>query len=123
MKRQNEQNTSWIDSELAGCKFADLRLEKRFRALVECLSEGVGKSIPMACQDWASTKAAYRFFANKRISEADILSGHFQATAQRVAATEGRILVLHDTTEFNSDGKPPALLGRLQKFYISGSVR
>ncbi|MDD2710307.1 MAG: transposase DNA-binding-containing protein [Verrucomicrobiae bacterium] len=50
MKRQNEQNTSWIDSELAGCKFADLRLEKRFRALVECLSEGVGKSIPMACQ-------------------------------------------------------------------------
>lgn len=40
----------------------------------------MGGSIPFACQDWANTKAAYRFFANERVEEADILSGHFGAT-------------------------------------------
>lgn len=61
--------TSWIDEELAGCKFADVRLDKRFRTLVERLAEGVGETIPMACQDWANTKAAYRFFSNPRVGE------------------------------------------------------
>ncbi len=40
----------------------------------------MGESIPLVCQDWANTKAAYRFFANERVSEADILGGHFQRT-------------------------------------------
>ncbi|MGY3372015.1 hypothetical protein ACVWZL_009140 [Bradyrhizobium sp. GM2.4] len=37
----------------------------------------MGQSIPLVCQDWANTKAAYRFFSNDRVSEADILTGHF----------------------------------------------
>jgi hypothetical protein len=35
----------------------------------------MGQTIPFACQDWASTKAAYRFLSNDRVSEYDILSG------------------------------------------------
>ena len=60
----------------------------------------MGQSIPLICQDWANTKAAYRFFSNDRVSEADILAGHFQSTRDRVEATDGLVLVLHDTTEF-----------------------
>ena len=60
----------------------------------------MGQSIPLVCQDWANTKAAYRFFSNDRVSEADILAGHFQSTRDRIAATDGLVLVLHDTTEF-----------------------
>ena len=52
---------TWMDRELAGCKFRDVRLGKRFRKLLEQLSDGVGESIPLVCQDWANTKAAYRF--------------------------------------------------------------
>ena len=66
--------TSWIDQELAGCEFADARLGKRFKTFVEQLSEGIGETIPMACQDWANTKAAYRFLSNERVSEDDILA-------------------------------------------------
>jgi hypothetical protein len=66
--------TSWLDDELAECRFAGVRLGKRFRALLERLSEGIGETIPMACQDWASTKAAYRSFSNQRVSEQGILS-------------------------------------------------
>ncbi len=46
-------------------------------------------SIPFACQDWANTKAAYRFLDNENVSESEILEGHFQSTAERFAATEG----------------------------------
>ena len=60
----------------------------------------MGQSIPFACQDWANTKAAYRFLSNSRVTEADILAGHFQSTRERAGATEGLIFVLHDTTEF-----------------------
>src|SRR5436189_2682695 len=104
---------SWIDDELAGCKFADVRLDKRFRTLVEQLSEGVGETIPMACQDWANTKAAYRFFSNERVSENDILAGHFQATRDRFQATDGLALVLHDTTEFSFQRERPELIGNI----------
>ena len=71
----------------------------------------MGQSIPLVCQDWANTKAAYRFFSNDRVSEADILAGHFQATRERLAATNGLVLMLHDTTEFNFKRDKPELIG------------
>ena len=92
---------SWLDGELEECRFADARLGKRFRTLLEQLSTSLGETIPMACQDWASTKAAYRFLSNGRVSEQAILAGHFQATRDRFRVTEGWVLVLHDTTEFS----------------------
>jgi hypothetical protein len=45
-------------------------------------------------------KAAYRFLANERVGEADILGGHSAATAERVGACRGVVLLLQDTTEF-----------------------
>ena len=47
----------WVDRELAECDFKDERLRKRFRMLLEQLSDGTGESIPMACQDWAGALA------------------------------------------------------------------
>ena len=104
---------SWIDDELAGCKFADVRLDKRFRTLVERLSEGVGETIPMACQDWANTKAAYRFLSNPRVGEEDILTGHFHSTRDRFRSTDGLVLVLHDTTEFSFRRENPEPIGKI----------
>src|ERR1022692_611934 len=91
---------AWVDREAADCEFKDERLGKRFGSLLSQLSSSPGDSIPLVCQDWANTKAAYRFFDNDRVSEAEILCGHFQATRDRAAATDGPILVMHDTTEF-----------------------
>jgi len=91
---------AWVDRELAGCCFADERLSKRFRKLVAQIGSAMGQSIPLVCQDWANTKAAYRFLSNDRVNESDILAGHFQSTRDRTVATDGPVLVLHDTTEF-----------------------
>jgi len=95
------ESDAWFDRELAGSSFADERLSKRLRKLVAQIGSAMGQSIPLVCQDWANTKAAYRFFANDRVSEADILAGHFQSTRDRAVAIDGPVLVLHDTTEFS----------------------
>ena len=113
---------AWIDHEIAGCVFRDERLGKRFRSLLERLAASPGETIPFACQDWANTKAAYRFFDNDRVSEADILAGHFRATRERTAATGSPILVLHDTTEFSFKREDIDAVGITRKV-VAGAYR
>ena len=74
---------SWIVQALAGCEFPDGLVGKRFGMLMGQLSKGLGQTLPLACGDWANTKAAYRFLDNDRVSEAEVLAGHFQSTQAR----------------------------------------
>jgi len=70
----------------------------------------------------ANTKAAYRFFANGRISEANILAGHFVSTRERCVATSGfPLLVLHDTTELSYRHKDTAPIGIVMKTVTGAS--
>jgi hypothetical protein len=68
---------SLIQRELECAAFPDERLGKRLGRMLDQFADGTAESVPFACQDWASTKAAYRFFANERVTEQDILAGHF----------------------------------------------
>lgn len=106
---------SWINDEPAGCKFKDARLGTRFRSLLERMSDGIGGSIPLVCQGWVATKAAYRFLSNDSVDETSILGCHFQSTRERFAATDGPILVLQDTTEFSYQRERPHLIGKPHK--------
>jgi len=103
----------WIDSELAECQFSDPRLKARLGQLLTDLSQRIGATTPAACQDWAATKAAYRFFDNPRVDDQIILAGHFAATASRASQANGPILVLHDTTEFSFQRSTPDGIGSL----------
>jgi len=111
------QSDGWIESELARCTFHDERRAKRLRKLLRQFSEHIGGSIPWASRDWANTKAAYRFFSNSRISEEQILRGHFHATGERIRACDALILMLHDTTEFTFRRNDVAPVGILHKSY------
>jgi hypothetical protein len=102
---------AWFDRELSGCTLADERLSKRLRKLLVQIGSAMEQSIPLVCQDWATTKTAYRFFSNERASEADILAGHFRSAHDRVAAAERPVLVLHDTTEFTYQREKPEAIG------------
>jgi len=102
---------SWVETETAGCDLGDERLNRRLGVMLSALGERPGKSLPTAFQDWANTKAAYRFFANENVSEDKILAGHFGASAQRVQATDGPILILQDTTEFSFKRAAPEKIG------------
>jgi len=113
-----QESAEWIEQELAGCSFPDRRLHQRLQQLLQQFSSGLGESIPFACQDWASTKAAYRFLSNARVHEEAILAGHFAATQSRFAATTTPILILHDTTGFTFARKDRAPIGILHKSFM-----
>jgi hypothetical protein len=103
----------WVERELDGGEFPDQRLKTRLGKLLGDLGRRIGATVPMACQDWAATKAAYRFFSNRRVDEAVILAGHFAATAARFAEASGPMLILHDTTEFSFKRDRPEAIGQI----------
>jgi len=109
---------AWVEHELAGGTFPDRRLKTRLGRLLGDLGERIGGTLPMACQDWAATKAAYRFCDNSRIDDGVVLAGHIAATAARFAAAPGTVLVLHDTTEFSFTRNTPDGVGYLS--YVKG---
>lgn len=111
-----DDSVGWIKEEMEGCQFSDERLTQRARKLVEQIGAMVGASIPAACQDWANTKAAYRFFSNQYVTEHEILAGHFEATKSRMGAVADRVLVLHDTTSFSYQRDDDSDLGELNHF-------
>ncbi len=113
MENSTSDPVSWVDQELAGARFSDERLGKRLRKLLVQMDAARGEPLPLACRDWANTKAAYRFLSNDDVSEAEILAGHFAATRDRIAATDGPILVLQDTTEFLYKRAKPEDIGAI----------
>ncbi len=101
LQNTDNNDATWLDTELQGSQFKDHRLGKRLRQLMQNLWSGVGMSIPFACQDCANTKAAYYFLDNSNVSESEIFAGHVQSTTERFAAIKGMVLVLQDATEFS----------------------
>jgi len=106
----------WVEREIENCEFPDQRLKTRFGKLLSALSQKIGSTLPATCQDWAATKAAYRFFDNPRVDESMILAGHFAATQSRMADAKGPILMLHDTTEFSFQREQPEKIGKTRVF-------
>ena len=76
---------AWVERELAGGEFPDQRLKARLGKLLGDLGRRIGGTIPVACQDWAATKAAYRLFSNLPVQQ--LLSG---ANARRAGVFEPR---------------------------------
>lgn len=109
--------TEALSKELGGCRFSDPRLGRRFQKFVGQLANKLGQPIPLACQDWTNTKAAYRFLSNGRVNEGAILAGHFQATRERFEATADPVLLLHDTTEFTYSRESVEAIGILHRLH------
>src|SRR5262249_19431615 len=76
--------------------------------------ERPAESFPRALDD-AELEAAYRFFGNDQVTPDGILAPHFRQSARR-AAELPRIVVAHDTTQFEFGGLTKREgLGRLIK--------
>jgi hypothetical protein len=60
----------------------------------------------------------YRFLSNQRVTEGDILAGHFQSRRDRCAACDAIALILHDTTEFSRQREDARAIDILKKSFI-----
>lgn len=98
-------NEEWTVEELAGIDLKDERLDKRCQEIAKALGEQPTAPINQACEDWADTKAAYRFFDNKKVKPEKIIEPHRQRTIDRMEAYE-LVLALQDTTFFNYTHHP-----------------
>jgi Transposase DNA-binding/Transposase Tn5 dimerisation domain len=97
MQHQAEQELDWAVQEFGAAQLGAARRTARLVALARQVSARPQASLPEACGDPASLKAAYRFFDNDAVSDAALLASHRQATGERVAA-EPLVLAVQDTT-------------------------
>jgi len=91
---------SWAAEEMVNADFGDIRLSQRVVKLLNSFSNNPQSSIPNACKDWYATKAAYRFFDNKKVTLENVLLPHKNKCIERIKQ-EKRILMVQDTTELN----------------------
>lgn len=92
--------SDWAMEEFQDVKFGDKRLDCRLIRVVGSLSNMPKQSIPTATEGWAETQAAYRMFANEKVTLQRILEPHAEQTMRRVAK-QPVVLVLQDTTELD----------------------
>jgi len=90
----------WVQQEVAGADLEDARLNRRLAKILADLGQRPTASIPAACGGHKETMAAYRFFANDKVTEQKVLQPHGEATRQRMAAQEV-VLMVQDTTELD----------------------
>jgi Transposase DNA-binding/Transposase Tn5 dimerisation domain len=91
---------AWIQEEAKQMNLSDKRLVKRYKKLLEIMTEKPSSSIPKACNSFAETKAAYRFFDNENVEPQTIRDGFYASTASRIKGQK-IVLLPTDTTDLN----------------------
>ena len=89
----------WASDEFDEVDMGDKRLDTRLIKLCDSFSEAPESPINQACEDWAETKAAYRFFQNENVDVGQIMAAHREKTLAR-AKNHSTILALQDTSYF-----------------------
>lgn len=95
----------WAEEELSAADLGDGRLNRRACVLLRQLAQRPEQSIPGACQGWAETQAAYRFFSNEKVTSEGVLLAHVEAVLER-ARQHPVVLCVQDTTELDFTSKP-----------------
>ncbi len=101
-----------LSEELGKAELGDPRRNERLRQIVSRLEANPSQSFPQAVDDGAELEALYRFMSNEHVDSAALLKPHVVATIDR-AESVGRVLVVHDTTEFNFGVTTREGLGRV----------
>ena len=88
-----------IKSEFRSADFGDARLTDRLTQIGDTLGRAPAESIPKACDDWAATKATYRFCDNETVEPKEILSAHKQSQQSRLTETDELLVALAESSE------------------------
>lgn len=96
---------NWCGEEFANVNLKDTRLDNRCQALATAMTAQPNVPINQACEDWADTKAAYRFFDNEKVTAERILSPHQQRTVERMQQ-HSLVLAIQDTSFLNYSHHP-----------------
>lgn len=90
----------WARHEFAELAVGDQRLRERVITVARAFAANSTAHVPEACGTRACTKAAYRVFANPKVTMDALLTAHYQATTGR-CQNRGVVLAVQDTTSLN----------------------
>ena len=80
-------------------QLGDVRRTRRYARILESFEARPAASPPEAFDEPAELTAYYRLMRQGHVEHFSLLESHFDSTRER-AEQLGRVLVLHDTTEF-----------------------
>ena len=95
----------WADEEFGTVELGDKRREKRLLTIARNFYARPQASIPNACGSRAKTKAAYRFFGDKKHTMENILQTHYESTQRRISQ-EKVVLAVQDSTSLKYSTHP-----------------
>lgn len=101
----NQFSKDTIANEFQNATINDQRLINRLTLTATILEKEPEKSIPEACQDWATIKGAYKLFGNPKVTPIAILSGHRHQTIKRMLE-HNLVLIIQDTSSLDFTGHP-----------------
>lgn len=87
-----------------GADFGDRRLRRRLVRTADRILQHPGGSLPDKLQSPAALKGLYRLVAQQRVTHAAVLGPHQERVQQRIAAADGDVLIVHDSTELDYTG-------------------
>jgi Transposase Tn5 dimerisation domain/Transposase DNA-binding len=96
--KATERIADWVAEEMTDADLNDQRLNRRLHLILSDLARHPTASIPAACNGYAETAAAYRFFDNDKVDFHGVLRPHVNRTRARIAA-QPIVLMVPDTTE------------------------
>lgn len=102
---QTISDEQWAAEEFALVELQDGRLNQRCQELAVTLGQQPNAPINQTCEDWAETKAAYRFFDNDKVTPKGICAPHHRRTVERMSKHK-LVLAIQDTTFFNYTHHP-----------------
>jgi hypothetical protein len=105
IKKAQTVEVCWAVEEFGQVDLKDERLNFRCQELVETLGQQPSAPINQACEDWADSKAAYRFVDNQKVTPEKILAPHSERTVERMIGHE-IVLAIQDTTFLNYSHHP-----------------
>lgn len=95
----------WASDEFKDVNLCDKRLDARLTSMCDTFSKSPESSINQACEDWAETKASYRFFQNENVDVDKIISAHRIKTFDRASQHE-TVLAIQDTSYIMYNNNP-----------------
>jgi hypothetical protein len=89
---------TWAQQQFSNCQLGDKRRTRRLVRLAQQVVSHPSGGFPEQTETWADLKAAYRLLDRPEATFQSIAESHWQQTRRR---SEGRYLVLGDTTELD----------------------
>lgn len=90
--------------QFGAAQLGDLRRTRRLVALADNLVRHPGGTLPDKLNAPANLKAMYRLMNCQQVTHSAVIASPCAVTCEKMAATEGPVLILHDATELDYSG-------------------